>query len=276
MKGPMCRAALLSKIPLSLRDRDQMSTGDSKSPERSAVVSRAANGVRVNHRKPRSITAAIAAAALASVSFANLATAQITTQMLIGDSVSEVGSRYSDLDDAIKRFQNRDIIGARALLESAKGKDKTLPPVDLLLAKLYMLTDNAAAARASLEKTAVENAADPEPYLMLGDQALQQRRMIEAESLYEKGLELNEAFKENPKRKRNFEIRARTGRSYVAEQRKNWTSVVADMEALLKVDPENATAHYRLGRALFMQKKFREGYDEYVAADKLDKNLPDP
>ena len=223
------------------------------------------------------VAAAIAATALTALLFsAGVASAQITTQTLIGDSVSEVGSRYSDVDEAIKRFANRDIVGARLLLESARNKDKSLPPTDLLLAKMYLLSENAAAARAALEKTAMENPADPEPYLILGDQAISARRMIEAESLYDKALELAQSFDQNPKRKRNFEIRARTGRAYVAEQRKNWPDVVADMQALLKVDPENATAHYRLGRALFMQKKFREGYDEYVAADKIDKEMPDP
>jgi tetratricopeptide (TPR) repeat protein len=225
------------------------------------------------HRK--FITAIFAAAVSASWFGANIASAQLTTQMLIGDAVSEVGSQYSDVDEAIKRFMNRDVVGARLLLDAAKRKHKEIPPTDLLMAKMYLLTDNAAAARASLEKTAMETG-DPEPYLILGDQAAQQRRMIEAESLYDKALELTEQFSDNPKRKRNFEIRARTGRAFVAESRKNWPAVIADMQALLKADPDNATAHYRHGRALFMQKKFREGYDEFVAADKLDKNLPDP
>ena len=249
MKGPSCRAVVLFQFVAQIF---------------SLTLSR------------RVVATSVLAAALAFLSFANVATAQITAQTLIGDSVSEVGSRYPDIDEAIKRFQNRDIVGARLLLESARGKDKALPPTDLLLAKLYILTENAAAARGSLEKTAMEHPGDPEPYLILGDQAASQRRMIEADSLYNQALELNNEFKENPKRKRNFEIRARTGRSFVAEQRQNWPAVVEDMQALLKVDPENATAHYRLGRALFMQKKFREGYDEFVAADKLDKNLPDP
>jgi Tfp pilus assembly protein PilF len=48
------------------------------------------------------------------------------------------------------------------------------------------------------------------------------------------------------------------------------------MQALLKVDPENAAGHYRLGQALFMQKKFKEGYDELVEGRKRDKNLPEP
>jgi Tfp pilus assembly protein PilF len=204
--------------------------------------------------------------------------AQITTQMLIGDAVSEVGTRYSEVDEAIKRFANRDFLGARQFLESAKRKDPALPPTDLTLAKMYFFANNAAAGRASLEKTAMDNPGDPEAYLILADQAIGQGRIIEAESLYDKGLELTEKFSENPRRKRNFEIRARTGRGLVAERRRNWPEAAADLQALLKIDPDNAVGHYRLGVALFMQKKYKEGYDEFVNARKLDKNkaIPDP
>jgi tetratricopeptide (TPR) repeat protein len=48
------------------------------------------------------------------------------------------------------------------------------------------------------------------------------------------------------------------------------------LQELLKADPDSAAAHYRLGRALFMQKKFKEGYAEFQAASKADKNLPNP
>ena len=51
-------------------------------------------------------------------------------------------SRYGDVDEAIKRFINRDVLAARQFLETAKKKDPNLPPVDLLLAKMYFLTGN--------------------------------------------------------------------------------------------------------------------------------------
>jgi tetratricopeptide (TPR) repeat protein len=214
--------------------------------------------------------------ATALLASATRAPAQITTQMLIGDAVSEVGARYADVDEAIKRFGNRDFLGARTFLEAARRKEPSLPPADLTLAKMYFLTGNAAAGRASLERTAMEEPDDPEAYLILADQAIQQRRLIEADALYDKGLALTEKFTGNNKRKRNFEIRARAGRALVSEQRKDWDDAAADLQALLKIDPENATGHYRLGRALFMQKQYKEGYNEFVAAKKIDDKLPDP
>jgi Tfp pilus assembly protein PilF len=127
-----------------------------------------------------------------------------------------------------------------------------------------------------LEKTALEVPSDPEPYLILAEQAVGQGRFIEAESLYDKALQLIDKFSGNDKRKRKFQIASRAGRAAVYERRKDWASAAADLQELLKTDPENATAHYRLGRSLFMQKKFKEGYTEFQAASKADKNLPNP
>src|SRR5262245_57517429 len=58
------------------------------------------------------------AAAAVFLSMAGRAHAQaITTQMLIGDAVSTDSlSRYSDIDEAIKRFINRDVLAARQFL----------------------------------------------------------------------------------------------------------------------------------------------------------------
>src|SRR4051812_18599037 len=91
----------------------------------------------------------------------------ITTQMLIGDAVSTDSlAKYTGVDQAIKYFIIHDVLAARQFLEAAKKKDPALPPVDLLLAKMYFLGGNAVAGRASLEKTATDNPDDPEPSLI--------------------------------------------------------------------------------------------------------------
>jgi Tfp pilus assembly protein PilF len=203
-----------------------------------------------------------------------LAQTQLTTKALIGDAVADVGPKYSDIDAAITRFNNRDTLGARALLEEARKKDPTLPPTDLLLAKMYFLTGNAAAGRAALEKTAAEFSGDPEVYLILGDQDFSQGGTVEAEALYEKALPLIEKFNENPKRKRNFGIRARWGRAAVAERRKNWAAMGRDLQELLKIDEHHASARYKMGIALCMLNRFPEGRTAFEAAKKDDNALP--
>jgi tetratricopeptide (TPR) repeat protein len=220
----------------------------------------------------------VIAVTLTLTAFTRSTSAQITTDQLIGDAISDSGAKYSDVDEAIKRFNNRDVLGARQFLETAVRKNNNLPPVDLTLAKMFYLTGNTAAGQASLEKTVMDNPGDPEAYLILADSAISSGRSIEAEALYEKGMQLADKFDGNAKRKRNFIIRARLGHSLVAERRKNWQATIDDLNALLQVDPDNATGHYRLGRALFMQNKAREGYDQFVKASELDKDkeIPNP
>lgn len=204
------------------------------------------------------------------------ANAQITAEFLIGESVSDLGPRYSDVDEAIKRFGNRDPLGARQFLESAKRKNPKLPPVDLMMAKMHFASDNGTAGQAALEATVMENPSDPEPYILLGDQAIAVGRTIDSEALYEKALELLDNYDENPKRKRHLVIRARNGHALVAERRRDWDAAVEDLNILVDEDPENAGAIYRLGRALFMDNKQREGYDKFAQAQKLDSDLPHP
>jgi tetratricopeptide (TPR) repeat protein len=228
----------------------------------------------IQHRTARHLFVGLAFAL--SLFAVRLADAQVTTELLIGDSVSDVGTKYSDVDEAVKRFSNRDVLGARQFLESAARKHPNLPPVELMMAKMYFVSGNPAGAQMALEQTVLENPTDPEPYILLGDQAIAQGRTVDAEALYEKGLRLIADFQGNAKRKHNLVIKAHNGHALVAERRKNWEPAVADLQILLKEDPDNAAAHFRLGRALFMLKKQREGYEELVKAQKLDGELPHP
>ena len=228
----------------------------------------------LSHQSTRRWTVVLAIVFLLVAAQASFA--QITTEVLIGDSVSDLGPKYADVDEAIKRFNNRDVLGTRQFLESAKRKNPNLPPTELLLAKMFFLGGNTTSGQVSLEQTVMNNPGDPEPYLLLGDQAISVGRTIDAEALYEKSMRLIEGFEGNAKRKRNFIIKARNGHSVVAERRKQWETAVEDLRALIEVDPDNAAAHYRLGRSLFMLNKQREGYDEFVKAQELDKELPNP
>jgi Tfp pilus assembly protein PilF len=243
-------------------------------------VFRASVGIeRVARPRCLAFVGVLVAAAIVASPTTGLAQAPpqpLTTATLIGDAVPEVGAKHSDIDEAIKFFLNRDALGARALIEEARKKDPTLPPSDLILAKMYFVTGVGAAGRAALEKTVNENPGDPEAYLIIGDQDFSQGGTIEAEALYDKALALNEKFNENPKRKRNFSIRGLWGRAAVAERRKNWRAMGSDLQALLRIDEHHAAARYKMGVALCMLNNFVEGKKAFEAARKNDKNLPNP
>lgn len=204
------------------------------------------------------------------------AQAQLTADALIGDSVSREPSSYSDVMAAIKRFENRDVLGSRALLERARQQDPKLPPVDLLIGKMYILTRQIPAGRASLERTVRNEPDDPEPYLILAEQLYGQGRLIEAEALFDKALRLTDGYTANDKRKRRLVIRCRAGRAAVAEVRKDWETAASDLSVWVEVDPENASAHHRLGRALFLSGETERGFRSLTEARRLQETLPNP
>ena len=104
----------------------------------------------------------------------------ITTQMLIGDAVSPaIRSRSTPI---LTRQSSISSIAtywpARQFLEAAKKK--RIQPCRRSIfcwRKMYFLSGNAAAGRASLEKTATETPDDPEAAILLADQALGQGRI---------------------------------------------------------------------------------------------------
>ncbi len=202
----------------------------------------------------------------------------LTARALIGDSVSNPkADRYSDVAEAIKRFKNRDQLSARTFLERAVQKDKKLPPVGVMLAKMQLISGNGAAVRPALEQAVQEDSAnDPEPFLLLGEEALANGRTIEADALFDKAAVLIDSYNANAKRKRRFIIRAYRGRAVIAERRKNWTQAEADLRKWLEQDPEASLALNRLGQVLFMLDKPTEGYRSFVEAKKANEDLPNP
>lgn len=222
-------------------------------------------------------TCSVVSSFLATLMLTISASAQITTEVLIGDAVSEPSdARYKDVTEAIKFFSNNDPMNATTFLDLARQKNKGLPPTQVLMAKLYYLSGNAAAGQASLEQAVNDDRTDPEPYLILAEQAFNAGQTIIAEALFDRVIELAATYEDNPKRKRNFIIRGHSGRASVAQRRQNWEQAEADLRAWLAVDPENANAHERLGQVLFMQDKESEGFSSFVEASKFNDKLPKP
>jgi tetratricopeptide (TPR) repeat protein len=200
---------------------------------------------------------------------------QVTAQTLIGKAVSD-DSQNKDITNAITRFRDRDIDGCRAILERAKSNNAKLPPPGVMMATLWLSVNQLGPARAELEDTAVKFAGDPEPYLMLGDLAFQDRRITDAAVLFEKATSLTTAFTENAKRKRDFDIRCFAGNAAVAEARKQWEAAQKQLQGWLDLDPDNASAHQRMGIVLFQLGKEAEALAQFREARKLDEKAVQP
>ena len=214
-------------------------------------------------------------AVVVAAAIGGVARGQVTAQTLIGKAVSD-DAQNKDINNAIGRFRDRDIDGCRAILERAKSNNAKLPPPGVMMATLWLSVNQLGPARAELEDTAVKFAVDPEPYLMLGDLAFQDRRVTDAAVLFEKATTLNTGYAENAKRKRDFDIRCNAGNAAVAEARKQWEAAMKHLQAWLDLDPDNASAHQRMGIVLFQLGKEQEALAQFREARKLDEKAVQP
>lgn len=226
--------------------------------------------VRLRGRRPQ--VPPLAVVALAAIGLAALAPAahgQITAHTLVGKAVSD-DAQYPDINAAIARFMERDLDGCRTLLERARSVNPKLPPTGVMMAMLWLGVNQLGPARAELEQTAVQVPGDPEPYLLLGDLAFQERRVTEAGVLFEKASQLVGGFTENAKRRRDFEIRSHAGTAAVAESRKQWEKAEQELRAWLDRDPDSSSGHQRLGITLYHLGRPQESLEQFREARKLD------
>ncbi|HMO83855.1 MAG TPA: tetratricopeptide repeat protein [Lacipirellulaceae bacterium] len=194
----------------------------------------------------------------------------LSVETLIGDSVSLSNQSYPEVENAIKRFLNNDLDGAREFLELARSKYPKLPPSDLTLAKMLIIVRNGQQARLKLEQTVAEHPHDPEAYLMMADLAFVEGRTTEAHALFDRAAEMTERFTENEKRKQNFQIRVLAGLAAIHERRLQWDKAVELLQQWVEIDPDSAIAHQRLGATLFRLNKATEALEEFKKARQLD------
>ena len=76
--------------------------------------------------------------------------------------------------------------------------------------------------------------------MILGNVALQERRVTDADLLYQKATELLKSFTSSPKRKEILEPQTISGLAAVAEAREQWALAQTDLESLLKLNPKDA------------------------------------
>jgi len=217
------------------------------------------------------LTAVLATAALP----AREARAQITAQTLIGKAVSD-DAQNQEVTGAINRFRDRDIDGCRAILERAKSNNAKLPPPGVMMAMLWLSVNQLGPARAELEDCVIKFSKDPEPYLMMGDLAFQDRRVTDADMLFKEATRLAAEYTENAKRKRDFDIRCNAGSAAVVEARKQWELAQKHLQAWIDLDPDNASAHQRMGIVLFQLSKPQEALEQFREAKKLDQKAVQP
>lgn len=186
-------------------------------------------------------------------STASAVSAQLTAENLLKSSIEQLGPEHREVADAIEQFRKGNFLECRNLLKAARGKDSKVPPDGVLMAQMLYTANQPGLARAELERTVKEVPNDPEPFLLFGEVAFQQRRFADAELAFRRAYELNSKFDANPLRKQNMEKRALSGMAGVAESREDWATAAKYLQPILSKDPSDVSNTTRMARALFEQ-----------------------
>ena len=102
-----------------------------------------------------------------------------------------------------------------------------------------------------LEKTTDDYPNDPEAFLLLGDIAFSEGRLLETKMLAELATKLVEAFDADPQRKESLQIYAEKLLASIFEQKKNWDEALRRFTKLCELEPSSGEHPYRLGLVLF-------------------------
>jgi tetratricopeptide (TPR) repeat protein len=130
----------------------------------------------------------------------------------------------TELKQAIELLQKKRLDDAIHKLHGNRDWGRNLPTGYILLYLAFDGANQPAAARSCLEKAAVEYPADPEPWLFLGEIAIDENRLAEAKNDFDHAMQLLANYK-NAERKPHLEQRLSRGIAEVAKVLKSRVSV---------------------------------------------------
>lgn len=184
--------------------------------------------------------------------------------------------QIEEVVEAAKRFRANDFEGAKAMLDKAFQAHPELSPPRLILAQWLAQSNRAPLVPGQLELAVTEMPDDPEPYVVLGDIAVQSRRWTEAELVYKKATDVLASFKGDSRRKSTIQRRTIQGLALVAQSRQDWPKAQKYWEQLLSLAADDAGALQQLGFVLFQQDKPADALEKLKAARKASDKVLTP
>ncbi len=215
----------------------------------------------------------IGALAISWIGVTSAAGADMTVEKLVGTAITGVGPYYQDIADAIRLFGAKDYAGALEHLEAAKKSTPRLAPPEVMMAMLYLDSEQPGQGIVFLERAILHVPQDPEAFLILGERAAAEGRFTEADIMFQRAAKNVESYTDNPRRKQDLQIRALSGAATVDEARGMAKEAKPILESLIKLDPRNSAAHERLGRVLFALGDQKAAYASFQTAAEMDKKL---
>jgi tetratricopeptide (TPR) repeat protein len=179
--------------------------------------------------------------------------------------------QYPEVQEAVQLFGRRQISEAIKALENLSRKNPELPSARVMAYEILMQMKEPNAARFQLELAIHITPSDPEPYIILGNIALQDRRIAEATMDFERAKQLLATYP-NVSRKATMEPLTLSGIAQVAEAREDWKEAESRLREFLRLAPQDLMGHQRLARSLFWQGKAGDAYDTLKKAKQIDRD----
>lgn len=180
-----------------------------------------------------------------------VAYAQLTPQQLLSTSVAKYEAKYADIGKAIGVFYQGDLVASRELLTSVRQKYPEIAPPDVLLAMLHMSANQRSEAEAALEQATINAPLDAEAFVLVGDIALREQRLLLADLAYDRAQRILEGQSVDSFRLRILRTRTEAGLASLSEVRKQYATALKHIEAWQKLDDKNPLLWGSLGRVRF-------------------------
>jgi tetratricopeptide (TPR) repeat protein len=218
----------------------------------------------------------LAMACFLAVSLVTLSSAARGEPLRVDNPAASGEKKYPEIEEARKKLAQQDVDGALEALNAAAKAHPDLASGRVQLAHAYFAINRARDARLQLEKAVMDNPDDADAYLAMADLALRDGQWTVAALLSDKSLALAQAFKGDAEKKKDLLKRAYSGAAYAAQSHERWEDARKLLNALIKVEADNANAHFQLGQVLFELKKPKDAYAELQAAARMDERVASP
>lgn len=177
------------------------------------------------------------------------------------------------LDEAAGCFRRGEFDASLEQLERVVRAHPDLPPAGVLFAGLALHGRRGSLIRPALEQAVRQAPEHPDVFIAFGDLALVEGRLTDAAVHFEKAWTLAAAGRWRASQKDRFARLCHEGEAALAEGRGDWKAVRAALEGWLKLEPGNAPARHRLGKALFHLGQPEAAYRELKQASAADPAL---
>ncbi len=214
------------------------------------------------------LTVALAIAA-AAVGASSPALAQPSVSTSSAPAAAPKQQEIPELREALTLLNQGQFEKSLEKLGDVSRQHPEFPSRFVLMYGILAQNNQANAARAMLDRAAVETPSDPEPWVIFGNMALQDSRLAESELDFAKAISLLANYK-NTERKGAIEQQSLSGMVAISERRERWADAEARLDKFLAAEPKDLMALQRRARAKFWQMKVEEALDDLKKAKQID------